>query len=307
MLPPAVNAPRGLEGFSACSGPAASGAWDFHATALPRVDRAAFGGNSWLAAYEFTHQEDVAVTLRFRSLVSLGVGLWMAQPWAAVLAQPPAEPARLNLGAEPSGNQRVAEAIGATLRQSGRLHGYRIDVTFQNGVAELSGQVASPAQREEALRLAQGVRGVERVIDLLTVAGEEAVRPAQAQQFKPPMPRPTGEPSKMPQAPPGPPSQEGAPVAEPTPIFQAPPGAAQQYNPPRMPPYAWPTYAPYNNYSRVGYPSIYPYESWPFIGPMYPFPKIPLGWRSVCLTWQDGTWWYGRRATGHDWWRIRYW
>jgi hypothetical protein len=57
----------------------------------------------------------------------------------------------------------------------------------------------------------------------------------------------------------------------------------------------------------VAYPQLYPYQSWPFIGPQYPFPKIPLGWRSVSLTWQDGHWWYGRLASGHDWWRIRYW
>jgi hypothetical protein len=57
----------------------------------------------------------------------------------------------------------------------------------------------------------------------------------------------------------------------------------------------------------VGYPTQYPYEAWPFIGPMYPFPKVPLGWRAVTLRWQDGYWWYGREASGHDWWRIRYW
>jgi hypothetical protein len=27
----------------------------------------------------------------------------------------------------------------------------------------------------------------------------------------------------------------------------------------------------------------------------------------VTLRWQDGYWWYGREASGHDWWRIRYW
>ena len=78
-------------------------------------------------------------------------------------------------------------------------------------------------------------------------------------------------------------------------------------NHPPMPPYAWPTYAAYNNYSRVAYPQLYPYQSWPFIGPMYPFPKIPLGWRSIKLEWYDGYWWYGKTPTGHDWWRIRYW
>jgi len=57
----------------------------------------------------------------------------------------------------------------------------------------------------------------------------------------------------------------------------------------------------------VAYPNLYPYQSWPFIGPFYPYPKIPPGWRSITLTWQDGYWWYGKNATPHDWWRVRYW
>ena len=77
--------------------------------------------------------------------------------------------------------------------------------------------------------------------------------------------------------------------------------------PPKMPPYAWPTYAPYNNYSRVAYPEAYPYNAWPFIGPPYPFPKVPLGWRSVKLEWDDGYWWYSRTASKYDWWKLRYW
>ena len=77
--------------------------------------------------------------------------------------------------------------------------------------------------------------------------------------------------------------------------------------PPPMPPNAWPAYAPYNNYSRVGYPTLYPYQAFPFIGPQYPFPKVPLGWRAVTLQWQDGFWWYSTHSTSHDWWRLRYW
>jgi hypothetical protein len=102
-------------------------------------------------------------------------------------------------------------------------------------------------------------------------------------------------------------------ISEPLPIFRAAPvpgapGApGANMPPPPMPPYAWPTYAPYNNVSRVAYPNLYPYQSWPFIGPMYPYPKVPLGWRCVNLKWVDGAWWYGRTACGHDWWRVRYW
>jgi hypothetical protein len=91
------------------------------------------------------------------------------------------------------------------------------------------------------------------------------------------------------------------------PIYQAGavlPGAEGH---PPLPPYAWPTYAAYNNYSRVAYPTLYPYQAWPFIGPIYPFPKIPPGWRSIKLEWFDGYWWYGKVANPHDWWRIRYW
>jgi len=76
---------------------------------------------------------------------------------------------------------------------------------------------------------------------------------------------------------------------------------------PRLPPYAWPTYAPYNNYSRVAYPSEYPYSAFPYIGPMYPFPKVPLGYRAIKLEWEDGHWWYGRTAVNRDWWKVRYW
>jgi len=96
-------------------------------------------------------------------------------------------------------------------------------------------------------------------------------------------------------------------IPEPVPTFSAQMPSPYDLNPPQMPPYAWPTYAPYNNFSRVAYPLAYPYQSWPFIGPMYPFPKIPPGWRSVKLEWQDGHWWFSRVATKNDWWRVRFW
>jgi hypothetical protein len=94
--------------------------------------------------------------------------------------------------------------------------------------------------------------------------------------------------------------------AEPVPLFRAPVPSTYGLNPPQMPPYAWPTYAPYNNYSRVAVPTAYPYNAWPFIGPIYPYPKVPLGWRSVRLEWDDGYWWFSRVGTKYDWWRLRY-
>jgi hypothetical protein len=59
--------------------------------------------------------------------------------------------------------------------------------------------------------------------------------------------------------------------------------------------------------SRVAYPQAYPYNAFPFIGPFYPFPKVPLGWRSVKLDWDDGHWYIGRLSTPHDYWRVRFW
>ena len=32
-------------------------------------------------------------------------------------------------------------------------------------------------------------------------------------------------------------------------------------------------------------------EPAPSIGPFYPYPQVPLGWRKVALEWDDG-WWY---------------
>lgn len=94
---------------------------------------------------------------------------------------------------------------------------------------------------------------------------------------------------------------------DPTPIGQFGPGALYDGGSPKMPPYAWPTYAPYNNFSRVGYPQEYPWQAFPYIGPFYPFPKVPLGFRAIKLEWEDGHWYYGRTATKRDYWKIRYW
>jgi hypothetical protein len=229
-------------------------------------------------------------------------------------------------GINPSLNQRLAETVAETLNHSPLLKQFRVNVSAQDGQVALSGIVQTPAQRVEVLRLAQSVPGVVAVHDRLEVVQPGQVVPAQAlppfvaaPQPEPQkggdLPKVIGKPKegKKPETgpllPPGPGGFVPAPggVLEPMPLQGPPPGFPSATQPPPMPPYAWPTYAPYNNYSRVAYPNLYPYESFPFIGPIYPFPKIPLGWRSVNLTWEDGHWWLGRNATGHDWWRIRYW
>lgn len=69
-------------------------------------------------------------------------------------------------------------------------------------------------------------------------------------------------------------------------------GVAQvRYDHPQLPNYAWPSYAAYPNYAAVTYPKQYSPAAWPYIGPFYPYPQVPLGWRKVTLQWDDG-WWY---------------
>jgi hypothetical protein len=75
------------------------------------------------------------------------------------------------------------------------------------------------------------------------------------------------------------------------------------YDQPHLPPYAWPGYAAYPNYAALTYPKQYSPTAWPYIGPFYPYPQVPLGWRKVTLEWDDG-WWFlnfadDRRHCGH--------
>jgi hypothetical protein len=91
----------------------------------------------------------------------------------------------------------------------------------------------------------------------------------------------------------------GGGVAAPVPYGGAPVPAAMpsgvgvapaRYDHPYMPGYAWPSYAAYPNYAAVTYPKQYSPTAWPYIGPFYPYPQVPLGWRKVCLEWDDGWW-----------------
>jgi hypothetical protein len=120
----------------------------------------------------------------------------------------------------------------------------------------------------------------------------------------PPIAAPVGP---MPIAPGGPaPYPYSGPIVEPAPLG-VPGNISPDMQAPPLPPHAWPTYAPYNNASRIAYPEAYPYNAFPFIGPFYPFPKVPLGWRKVTLEWEDGHWYLGRSSAPHDYWRTRFW
>ncbi|HTK75456.1 MAG TPA: BON domain-containing protein [Gemmataceae bacterium] len=221
-------------------------------------------------------------------------GLWLAQLGAA------AEPARLPLDpiapqAVVSLDQQLADHVAQRLAEL-QLRGYEVDIASQNGVVELIGSVSAASQRDEILRVAKATPGVTQVREQIQV--RDGVLPVNG--LAPPAP--LGEPTPLGGGilPGGP----GGPI-DPMPINGG--GPAHVLAPPAMPPYAWPTYAPYNNYSRVAYPDLYPYSSFPFIGPMYPFPKVPLGYRAIKLEWENGHWWYGRTKTQRDFWQARYW
>jgi hypothetical protein len=204
----------------------------------------------------------------------------------------------------PTSNQMTADAVAASLRGSKLLDGYRIEIQAQGGLVTLTGTLAHPSQRADALARAGRITGVRGVIDQLQISNDRLVQPVQYQ----PNLAMAGFHGGPAYAGPGGPAYAGdglagpaaaAPGAAPTfvsdgsPVPEGPAGTmgATQAAMPGYPNYAWPSYAPYPNFSAVGYPTVYPWQAWPNIGPFYPYPEVPLDWRAVTLRWDDGIWW----------------
>ena len=235
-------------------------------------------------------------TLAFSAAaLSLLGGAVSAKESAKAAAKPTATKAT---DAAPVANQQLAEAIGNRLTGTNVAQGADVSIVTDNGVVTVTGPCGSAAQKKAIVDEVRVVAGVKMVRDGMSVGSgvhqAQAVGPlAQQPQFATP---PGGAPMMA----------NGGPLVEPAPVGMPGAGTGDGAAPP-LPPYAWPTYAPHNNVSRVGYPTAYPYNAFPFIGPFYPFPKVPLGWRSVTMTWEDGHWWYGRTSTPQDYWRVRFW
>ena len=187
------------------------------------------------------------------------------------------------------GNQAVAQDIANNLAQVG-LVGYPVEIRYENGTATLAGEVASSSQRQAAEFAASRVGEVTSVSNNLQVTGPIAqtaattaapvVSPA-TMSYPASMPAPMG---MMPGAT-VPAGMMGAPVGAPTPM-----GAAGNYSNPQMPNHAWPAYAQYPNSAAVQYPTQYSPSAFPYIGPFYPYPQVPMGWREAKLEWDDGYW-----------------
>ena len=192
-------------------------------------------------------------------------------------------------------NQQVAEKIAAALSSAG-LNGYDIEVRYQDGLAMLSGTVSHPSQRAIATQTVSQVRGVTKVENRLA-----SLTPAMA-TGRPAGYQPGAYPAINPvayQAPQGP----GPNMANPAAYGHPGAGARQTvHNMPNLPDHAWPSYASYPNYSQVTYPKQYSASAWPYIGPFYPYPQIPLGWRQVQLEWDDGYWSLNFNPRTEKWW-----
>jgi hypothetical protein len=196
-------------------------------------------------------------------------------------------------GVASGANQATADAVAASLRQSPVLAGYRIEIEARNGIVTLTGAVTNQAQKADALARVQGVPGVRRVADQIAV-GDSRVRPVQYQVTRTGLfgHGGGGGGSMYGGTYGGETVMNGAP-ADSGPMPEGPAGmpGATQASTPSYPNYAWPSYAPYPNFSAVGYPTVYPWQAWPNIGPPYPYPEVPLDWRAVTLRWDDGIWW----------------
>jgi hypothetical protein len=207
----------------------------------------------------------------------------------------------------PNANQATADAVASALRTSRSLAGQRIEIETRGGVVMLSGTVASMALKSEAIGRTQQVAGVTRIVDRIQVV-DSRVQPVQYQvAFGPKRNSAFGGGGSY--AGGGSSTGGGGDVIydgsaaagssfggmDGSPVPEGPagaPGMTQMTGSGNgSPNYAWPSYAPYSNFSAVGYPTAYPWQAWPNIGPPYPYPEVPLDWRAVTLRWDDGIWW----------------
>jgi len=224
-------------------------------------------------------------------------------------------------------DSRITAAVVSTLgsaQRQGQLKGFGVDVNTRDGKVFLTGRASSQEQRRLITQLVESTPGVRGVTDEIMVMGTAQPVPTADLELLPepyaegyagnqptPMrqgtpatmaasrgqgtvaqsaPYPMGQPVQMHQAnmAMGGQGYAGMPV----PMGPGPGvGAGPRYEQPYLPNYAWPGYAAYPNYAAVNYPQQYSPSAFPYIGPFYPYPQVPLGWRKVSLEWDDG-WWF---------------
>lgn len=229
-----------------------------------------------------------------------------------------------NAAAEAPADRAAAQQIAENMKQSGLLKDYRVGVKFQDGVAWLMGTVTSPEQKTIAERIARETEGVDRIVSKLEVIGgsqqladrieqpanldvqgdfqpasaalpyapqRQLAAPARQGASNMPVPYARTMQGNVQQANYGGPCPPGGEMGGGYGSVPGAMGAGVAHDNPQMPGYAWPSYAAYPNYAALTYPQQYSPAAWPYIGPFYPYPQVPLGWRKVTLEWDDG-WWF---------------
>jgi hypothetical protein len=217
--------------------------------------------------------------------------------------------------------QQVIQRLQAE-KNNGALKGFNLDLQVEDGTLWMSGRVTSSEQQDKVLDIARRVPGVKQVVNDLTLAPQPAmptIKQTSGTTFAAPAAKSVlvSNSTKKPAATSnvkrtsyGSPAASSRPVAfaparpvnhqeivnagQPQPMYMPPSGqgvSPARYDHPQMPGYAWPSYASHPNYAGVSYPKQYSASAWPYIGPFYPYPQVPLGWRKVTLEWDDG-WWF---------------
>lgn len=230
----------------------------------------------------------------------------------SVIVEPSVEEEATPAGARESfavSDDQIGQEVIERLRQQkqrGNLRNFKVNVDVNGGSVWVKGRVASTAQQQLVLDIARRVPGVTQVVNDLTVRSAvertSAETPVRMQDEPAAIGSGARTANQMPLAfssarmaatssngmAVG--GHAGAPLRSHFPSSGL--GAAPaRYDHPNMPGYAWPSYAPYPNYGAVSYPKQYSPSAWPYIGPFYPYPQVPLGWRKVTLQWDDG-WWF---------------
>jgi len=213
-------------------------------------------------------------------------------------------------------DKAIAQEIATVLRDSGRLKNYSVGVKYRNGTVWLSGRVTSEKQLKNALDVVSNLEGVEQIVNNMSVGSgasmglkQPKANAARRTSYSPEMdveaptasaPQDraadgTGTPAGFHRL--GGKHHVNRPMAMYAGAGGPPPQAGTDQ--PHMPGYAWPSYAASPNYAALTYPKQYSASAFPFIGPFYPYPQVPLGWRKVSLEWDDGWWFLDFHDRGH--------
>lgn len=208
---------------------------------------------------------------------------------------------------EPAINdESIAQEVYKRLQkrqQNGELKGLHLDTRVEDGTVIMDGRVATPEQKSLTLDVARRVPGVEKVVDMIRVeksGKSSSVVPVSNTYTElnsatsAPIPLGTTTAAPLPAVPQGAYASQYGSAGQPLPMaahHASSTGVAPvRYDHPNLPSYAWPSYAAHPNYAAVTYPRQHSASAWPYIGPFYPYPQVPLGWRKVALEWKDGWW-----------------